>query len=138
MELAQAFASLGPNLLTLDLYFTELAKLSTDHLKQLKNSLPYLQTIYLEYDEMAKMGPEKVRILNEAFPSAEEIIVLDSTTATAAPDVIGRANLLKKLGFKVNVPSLVNQCAFFINRDTFNYDISSLPAELQEKVNSFF
>ncbi|MFW2572443.1 hypothetical protein, partial [Legionella sp. 29fVS95] len=109
MELAQAFACLGPNLLTLDLYFTALARFSTEHLRPLKNSLPYVQTIYLEYDEMVTMGPEKVRILNEAFPNAEEIIVLDGTAASAAPDVIGRTNSLKKLGFKVNVPSLVNQ-----------------------------
>ncbi|MFW2572544.1 hypothetical protein, partial [Legionella sp. 29fVS95] len=69
--------------------------------------------------------------------NAEEIIVLDGTAASAAPDVIGRTNSLKKLGFKVNVPSLVNQCAFFINRDAQNYELASLPAELQEKVNSF-
>ncbi|MFW2572546.1 hypothetical protein ACN4Z3_17060, partial [Legionella sp. 29fVS95] len=48
------------------------------------------------------------------------------------------ANFLRKQEIKSVVPSLLNQCAFFINRDAQNYELASLPAELQEKVNSFF
>ncbi|WP_026069558.1 hypothetical protein [Legionella tunisiensis] len=94
-ELAEAFAALGPDLLTLDLYFTELSELPLETLTLLDNSLPYL---YLEYDEMVKMGPEKVRTLNDAFPNIENIILTGSPCDTT--NLFAKINLLRTLGFR--------------------------------------
>ncbi|MGL6083388.1 MAG: hypothetical protein ACRC4N_13380, partial [Gammaproteobacteria bacterium] len=55
-DLAEAFMALGPNLATLDLFFTDLDKLSLENLKQIKNSYP-------------------VRIAGELFFNASELIL---------------------------------------------------------------
>lgn len=138
-DLAKAFMAFSPNLSDLDLFFTGLDTLSLENLKHLKNSLPYLQVVCLSHTEILRMGPERVGALQDIFPNIKEIILLnDQAEPIATHTLLERTNLLKKLGFKVNVPSLVNQCAFFIKKDIKSYDTASLPVELQKTVNSFF
>ncbi|STX37277.1 leucine-rich repeat-containing protein (substrate of the Dot/Icm secretion system) [Legionella feeleii] len=140
-ELAEAFTGLSPNIITMDLTETLLGGLSLKSLLKLKNSLPHLRKIYLSYDEVSNMSEQKLAALFDIFPNVAReniIFIKDGVALNDSNDLnLDLANFLRKQEIKSVVPSLLNQCAFFIKRDAMNHDTSSLPAELQEKVNSF-
>ncbi|MFW2571426.1 hypothetical protein [Legionella sp. 29fVS95] len=139
--LAEAFTGLSPKIITMDLTETMLACLSLTSLLRLKNSLPHLRKIYLSYDEVSSMSEQKLAALFDIFPNVAReniIFIKDGVALNDSNDLnLVLANFLRKQEIKSVVPSLLNQCAFFINRDAQNYELASLPAELQEKVNSF-
>ncbi|OCH99107.1 hypothetical protein A8135_09385 [Legionella jamestowniensis] len=138
-ELAQGFAALPPNVTSLNLGLTNLERLSVDSLRQLKNSLPHIRTIYLGYNEISAMSPAQRCALKEIFPNVKQIIFLDSKgkEELAGRDLRTNANLARGLEFNTKVPSLADQCAFFTKNSTGITDLSSLPLEMQERVNSF-
>ncbi|EHL30280.1 hypothetical protein [Legionella drancourtii] len=103
-----------PWIKSLDLRGNGLKNLSMAQLDELGNALPYLEHIYLTSFDIPD-GEEQRCALRKIFPNIRRIVVdKDFKMLIAEMSPIEQTNSAIKYGFTVEVPSLLNQCAFFI------------------------
>lgn len=137
-ELDQVLAAIPSSITTLKLHKNDLNKLSLDMMKQLKDKLPHLRTIYLSHSDMVKMSTEQCHALKDAFPNLENVILLDKEDKQlGGTDLRAQANFARAFAFKTQVPSLLNQCAFFVSKNKINITNGKIPNELVELVGRF-
>lgn len=126
---------------SLDLRGNSLKYLSLEQLKELENALPYLESIYLTSVDIP--GVEEQRCaLRKIFPNIRRVVVDENyETLIAEMSLMEQTNTAIKYGFKVEVPSLLNQCAFFIRPKQEQLGIadakqSLIPADLYARLST--
>lgn len=135
-ELTVAFSAISANVTSIDLSFNKLYKLSVNQLILMKDSLQHVQTVRLDYNSVNLMSTEQRAALKNVFPNVKQIILVDNFGKEVAP-TIKTTNMVGELGGKTEVPSLLNQCAFFASRIGINLAGANISSDLKEQTQEF-
>ncbi|HAT8179726.1 TPA: hypothetical protein JA361_09735 [Legionella pneumophila] len=123
---------------SLNLCFNSLHEISLVGLEWLKDSFAHIQTISLSYDTVNSMSREQRKAFRAVFPNIQTITLVDKNGKEIEPSHTAKiSNLLRELGGgNPEVPSLLNQCTFFIkNQGTEIYKVN-IPEELKERIHN--
>ncbi|AMP89431.1 hypothetical protein [Legionella pneumophila] len=122
---------------SLNLCFNPLHKISLSCLEWLKDSFAHIQTISLSYDTVNSMSREQRQALRAVFPNIQTITLVDKNGKEIDPSHSAKiSNLIRELGGgNPEVPSLLNQCAFFVKNQGININ-TNIPEELKERIHN--
>ncbi|HBD7143688.1 TPA: hypothetical protein KKW64_002588 [Legionella pneumophila] len=122
---------------SLNLCLNPLHEISLIGLEWLKDSFAHIQTIYLSYDTVNSMSREQRQAFRAVIPNIQTIILVDKNGKEIDPSHTAKiANLIRELGGgNPEVPSLLNQCTFFVKNQGTSIDNTNIPEELQERIH---
>ncbi|MGM9453720.1 hypothetical protein ACTAZI_10325 [Legionella bozemanae] len=137
-ELAEAFAAIPAHVTTLRLDDNFLNNFSQDDLLKLKGSLTHVKTLYVSYTETLSMTTEQRQALKMVFPQIATINLVDpSGKVMELNNSFPLINLVRSLGGKTSVPSLLVQGTMFVKNNNIDYQKeNAIPSDLKEFVSS--
>ncbi len=137
LRLTQVSLVTPKHVTSLNLCFNPLHEISIDGLEWLKDSLAHIQIIYLSYDTVNNMSREQRQAFRSVIPNIQTIILVDKNGKEIGPSHTAKiANLIRELGGgNPEVPSLLNQCTFFVKTQGINIDKAYIPEELKKRIH---